>query len=124
MVNISTAFSTALNGVLNGGALSGTLGGGIISKALGGTMSFGGALNNRSEDELLNSIWISLLGVEALMVVVVAVRGLVGAFVGGSSRRQQRLKQSRLLLLDTNTPSQFPSQSPSQSLYGREFVRS
>ncbi|SPQ26783.1 992bd59f-c947-4386-bcd8-7b3793a1c7f1 [Thermothielavioides terrestris] len=31
------------------------------------------------EDDLLNSIWIGLLGVEALMVLGVALRGLVGA---------------------------------------------
>ncbi|KAK3381697.1 hypothetical protein B0H63DRAFT_524389 [Podospora didyma] len=31
------------------------------------------------EDQLLNGIWISLLSVEALMVVGVAIHGLVGA---------------------------------------------
>ncbi|KAK0708102.1 hypothetical protein B0H67DRAFT_494459 [Lasiosphaeris hirsuta] len=33
------------------------------------------------EDELLNGIWISLLSVEALMVIGVALRGLVIAVV-------------------------------------------
>ena len=40
------------------------------------------------EDQLLNGIWISLLSVEALMVVGVAIHGLIGAiaprFMSGS----------------------------------------
>jgi hypothetical protein len=39
----------------------------------------------QDEDQLLNGIWIGLLSVEALMVLGVAVRGLVGAVA--SSRR-------------------------------------
>jgi hypothetical protein len=33
------------------------------------------------EERLLNSIWIGLLGIEALMVVGVAVRGLMSRFI-------------------------------------------
>jgi hypothetical protein len=39
----------------------------------------------QDEDQLLNGIWIGLLSVEALMVLGVALRGLVGAVA--SSRR-------------------------------------
>ncbi|KAK1759787.1 hypothetical protein QBC47DRAFT_398590 [Echria macrotheca] len=39
------------------------------------------ALLAADEDELLNGIWIGLLSVEALMVVGVAMRGLIGAIV-------------------------------------------
>ncbi|AEO64376.1 uncharacterized protein THITE_2110477 [Thermothielavioides terrestris NRRL 8126] len=46
------------------------------------------------EDDLLNSIWIGLLGVEALMVLGVALRGLVGAVaasrVGAAAQRRWR----------------------------------
>lgn len=47
------------------------------------------AAHMQDEDKLLNNIWIGLLSVEALMVLGVALRGLVGAvassklFVGG-----------------------------------------
>ncbi|KXX75404.1 hypothetical protein MMYC01_206462 [Madurella mycetomatis] len=37
------------------------------------------AILSSDEDKLLNGIWISLLSVEALMVLCVALRGLVGA---------------------------------------------
>lgn len=50
-------------------------------------------LADHSEDELLNGIWIGLLGVEALMVLGVALRGLVGAVA--SSRQQQQQQQRR-----------------------------
>lgn len=40
-----------------------------------------GALLASDEDTLLNGIWIGLLSVEALMVLGVALRGLVGAVV-------------------------------------------
>ncbi|KAK3897322.1 hypothetical protein C8A05DRAFT_39130 [Staphylotrichum tortipilum] len=43
------------------------------------------------EDQLLNNIWMGLLGVEALMVLGVAVRGLVGA---GSRMRERRRSAS------------------------------
>lgn len=33
------------------------------------------------EDELLNGIWISLVSVEALMVIGVAIRGLISTIV-------------------------------------------
>ncbi len=36
-------------------------------------------LAEQDEDKLLNNIWMGLLGVEALMVLGVALRGLVGA---------------------------------------------
>jgi len=130
MVNISTA----LNGILlNGGdALNGILSGGghgdnRISKALSGTLlrfgGGGGFLSNRSEDELLNGIWIGLLGVEVLMVVGVALRGVVGAIFGseGSSwgvrvrKGRVRKGKGKGLGLDglvLESPSRSPSQSP------------
>jgi hypothetical protein len=43
----------------------------------------------QDEDQLLNNIWIGLLGVEALMVLGVAVRGLVGAVSSSRSRRRR-----------------------------------
>ncbi|KAK5661619.1 hypothetical protein OQA88_9719 [Cercophora sp. LCS_1] len=43
------------------------------------------------EHELLNGIWISLLSVEALMVVSVALRGLIGAIA-------PRLKQQTAIV--------------------------
>ncbi|KAK4444529.1 hypothetical protein QBC34DRAFT_308868 [Podospora aff. communis PSN243] len=33
------------------------------------------------EDQLLNGVWISLVSVEALMVIGVAIRGLIAAIV-------------------------------------------
>jgi hypothetical protein len=44
------------------------------------------------EDQLLNGIWIGLLSVEALMVLGVMVRGLLGAV--GSSRMRRRRRSS------------------------------
>ncbi|KAL2019409.1 hypothetical protein VTK56DRAFT_9700 [Thermocarpiscus australiensis] len=45
----------------------------------GGKMLDLGAILAGDQDRLLNSIWIGLLSLEALMVLGVAVRGLVGA---------------------------------------------
>ncbi|KAL2162265.1 hypothetical protein VTH06DRAFT_7178 [Thermothelomyces fergusii] len=54
--------------------------------------NFAGLFAHQSEDQLLNNIWIGLLGVEALMVLGVALRGLLGAV---ASSRLARRRQSR-----------------------------
>ncbi|KAK4151527.1 hypothetical protein C8A00DRAFT_17072 [Chaetomidium leptoderma] len=51
----------------------------------------------QDEDQLLNGIWIGLLSVEALMVLGVALRGLVGAVASSrffEERRQRRRRSS------------------------------
>ncbi|KAK4248033.1 hypothetical protein C7999DRAFT_13977 [Corynascus novoguineensis] len=56
-------------------------------------ISLSALLSQQNEDQLLNNIWIGLLSVEALMVLGVALRGLVGAvassrFFGRQTRRE------------------------------------
>lgn len=43
-----------------------------------------------AEDQLLNGIWIGLLSVEALMVLAVALRGLLGALWASRTRARPK----------------------------------
>jgi hypothetical protein len=56
-------------------------------------LSFNALLAQHGEDRVLNGIWIGLLSVEALMVLGVALRGLVGA-VSSSSTTWKRRRSS------------------------------
>lgn len=69
----------------------------------------------QDEDQLLNNIWIGLLGVEALMVLGVAVRGLVGAVSSSRSRRQRR-RSSSLASVGTVTGMSMSMMSVESSL--------
>ncbi|KAK4032669.1 hypothetical protein C8A01DRAFT_20287 [Parachaetomium inaequale] len=48
------------------------------------------------EDQLLNNIWIGLLSVEALMVLGVALRGLVGAVASSRLFGPQQQRRAEL----------------------------
>ncbi|KAL2187197.1 hypothetical protein L209DRAFT_298559 [Thermothelomyces heterothallicus CBS 203.75] len=57
-------------------------------------ISLSGLLAQQSEDQLLNNIWIGLLSVEALMVLGVALRGLLGAVASSRLAGRRRSHDS------------------------------
>jgi hypothetical protein len=81
----------------------------------------------QDEDQLLNGIWIGLLSVEALMVLGVMVRGLVGAVAsrgyGKGDRRRRRSSGDNMAMGMGHGMSMSEVQKGGEDLEGEYYWR-